>query len=70
MALFTTRWKNLVILTIDIIFTVHTFGLGTLRKDRRTWKTGFITELLLTSLVVVMTEVSPMRTKETDLLTA
>ena len=70
MALFTTRWKNLVILTIDIIFTVHTFGLGTLRTDRRTWKTGFITELLLTSLVVVMTEVSPMRTRETDLLTA
>ena len=40
------------------------------RKDRRTWKTGFITELLFTSLAVVMTDVSPMRTKETDLLTA
>lgn len=51
-------------------YSVHTFGLGTLRKDRQIWKTGFITELLFTSLAVVMTDVSPMRMKETDLQTA
>lgn len=65
---FMTPWMILVTININKSQSIR-LDWGK-RKDRRTWKTGFITELLFTSLAVVMTDVSPMRTKETDLLTA
>lgn len=43
---------------------------GSQRKDGRIWKTEFITGLLFINPAVVMTNVLPVRMKETDLLTA